>query len=288
MWWISARRAWLNTARAVDRCVGDAGGRRRRSARNGVGIVGAGASAAWRSSSNIANSVESWPDHARPIEEASTLPASWYTSEAVAALERSRVFGAASAWQLVAHETQLPTPNSYLTGSVAPWRYVVTRAFDEGAEKRRSRRQVEEKEEEEEGWESPPPPQLRAFSNVCCHHAAPVAVGSGVAEAGVLTCGYHGWQYRVDDGRLAKAPRLRGIKNFRAADYGLTPIRLQQLGPLVFLNVGGGGDSGGGGGGGGGDGGGGGGGGGNVEAWLGEYMLFVCLDVFFFLRARRP
>lgn len=76
--------------------------------------------------------IEPWLDHARPIEEAGTLPASWYASEAVAAAERARVFGGSpSPWLLVGHEAQLPrTPGAFITGSTAQWRWVVARGED--------------------------------------------------------------------------------------------------------------------------------------------------------------
>ena len=42
---------------------------------------------------------------------------------------------------------------------------------------------------------------LRAFSNVCRHHAARVADGCGVASE--FVCPYHSWTYN-DQGRLTK------------------------------------------------------------------------------------
>lgn len=69
-----------------------------------------------------------WPDAARPIEYASTLPAGWYTSRAAAAAERGAAFGAS--WQLVGHVGQCARPGEYFTGALAPWRYVVARGED--------------------------------------------------------------------------------------------------------------------------------------------------------------
>eukprot|EP00955_Chlamydomonas_euryale_P016572 177369-Chlamydomonas_euryale.AAC.2 len=53
---------------------------------------------------------------------------------------------------------------------------------------------------------------LRAFYNVCSHHAMHVASGAGTCQQ--LTCGYHGWQYRTD-GALRKVTELAGIKGFQ-------------------------------------------------------------------------
>lgn len=70
--------------------------------------------------------------------------------------------------------------------------------------------------------------QVRAFSNVCRHHAARVAEGEGHATR--FVCPYHGtapllvvsacnlscvagWQYGLN-GRLQKATKLKDIKEF--------------------------------------------------------------------------
>ena len=51
-----------------------------------------------------------------------------------------------------------------------------------------------------------------------------------------FTCPYHGWTYGLD-GRLKKATRLRGIKDFKAKDFGLKSISVKAVGPLVFINL---------------------------------------------------
>ncbi|RWW28221.1 hypothetical protein GW17_00007317 [Ensete ventricosum] len=53
---------------------------------------------------------------------------------------------------------------------------------------------------------------LRAFHNVCRHHASLVASGSG--QKSCFVCPYHGWTYGLD-GTLLKATRITGIKNFK-------------------------------------------------------------------------
>jgi hypothetical protein len=47
-------------------------------------------------------------------------------------------------------------------------------------------------------------------------------------------CGYHGWTYRLD-GRLTKATRIKGIRDFNARDYGLVEIPLKEWGHLLCL-----------------------------------------------------
>lgn len=44
-----------------------------------------------------------------------------------------------------------------------------------------------------------------------------------------------GWTYDLQ-GRLRQATRLKGIQNFKAADFGLVPLRVDQWGPFVFVS----------------------------------------------------
>jgi len=153
--------------------------------------------------SAMVNRVEPWPSSGLPIEEASTPPASWYTSKEVLKYEENKVFQ--SNWIAVGNTHALQNVGDYITGNILNTRYLVCRSSDG---------------------------QLRAFHNVCRHKAASVAEGQGCANE--FICPYHGWTYTLD-GRLKKATRLKGIKNFRARDNGLLPIKIDTLGPLIFI-----------------------------------------------------
>ena len=80
-----------------------------------------------------------------------------------------------------------------------------------------------------------------AHYNVCSHHAMPVARGNGQLDllcrkgGNEFVCPYHGWRYRAN-GRLREARQIKGIKDFRARDYGLKPIHVDTLGQLIFVN----------------------------------------------------
>ena len=80
-----------------------------------------------------------------PLAEASTIPASWYTDERLFELEKQAVFS--RSWQFAARIDQLNKPGDYVTGEVAGEPIVVVRGGDNS---------------------------LRAFFNVCRHHAAAV------------------------------------------------------------------------------------------------------------------
>jgi choline monooxygenase len=144
-------------------------------------------------------------DAARPIDVAETPPASWYTSPEFLELERRTVFR--RSWQPVARGDQLAHPGDFVAGDVAGEPFVVLRD-DTGT--------------------------LRAFFNVCRHHASCVAQGEGNAER--LICPYHGWTYDLD-GRLHSAPRMAGVKGFDREQLGLQPMAVAERAPCVLVRL---------------------------------------------------
>ena len=77
--------------------------------------------------------------------------------------------------------------------------------------------------------------ELRAFFNVCRHHAAAVATAPcGTAQH--LRCPYHGWTYGLD-GSLKGAPEFAGVCNFDRAANGLVPVRVATWEQFVFVNL---------------------------------------------------
>src|SRR5690242_6268889 len=80
-----------------------------------------------------------------PLSHAFTIPAPWYTDACIAELESRAVF--ARTWQLVGRVEQVENPGQFVTAHVAGEPIVVVRGSDT---------------------------ILRAFYNVCRHHAAAV------------------------------------------------------------------------------------------------------------------
>lgn len=74
---------------------------------------------------------------------------------------------------------------------------------------------------------------LRALANVCKHRGHPVCRAGGRHR--VLSCPYHGWTYELD-GRLRGAPGSEAEVNFDKADFGLTRLRLDNWGPMIFVS----------------------------------------------------
>ena len=144
------------------------------------------------------------PPIQRPLEDGWTLPAAWYSDEAVAALERERIF--ARSWQYAGPAELVATPGSFSTTRAGHIPVVVTR---DGAG------------------------ALRAFVNVCRHRGSVVARGSGCRES--LQCPYHAWTYALD-GSLRRAPRSEREAGFDAAVLSLLPVAVDTWGPFLFVN----------------------------------------------------
>jgi choline monooxygenase len=145
-------------------------------------------------------------DDRAPLAQASTIPAAWYVDPRIAELERLTVFS--KTWQLVARTDQLNSPGQFVSASAAGEPIVVVRGND-GV--------------------------LRAFYNVCRHHAAAV-VTEPCGHAALLRCPYHGWNYGLD-GSLKGMPEFEGVENFDRAQNGLVPIRVETWECFVFINL---------------------------------------------------
>jgi choline monooxygenase len=156
-------------------------------------------------SSSLQEILQSYNDQS-PLEESSTIPASWYVDERIAALERQYVFG--GTWQVVAGVDQLKTPGQFVTRELAGEPIVVVRGSDE---------------------------QLHALYNVCRHHAAAV-VTELAGTASIFRCPYHGWSYGLD-GSLKGAPEFEGVCNFDRKQNGLVPVQVGVWEQFVFVNL---------------------------------------------------
>jgi choline monooxygenase len=141
-----------------------------------------------------------------PLERASTIPAPWYRDPRIEELERASVFSAT--WQVVGRLDQVCEKGQFFTADIAGEPIVVVRGDDA---------------------------QLRAFYNVCRHHAAAV-VPEAAGCAKQFRCPYHGWTYGID-GTLKGMVEFDGVCNFARADNGLVPIRVDIWENFVFVNL---------------------------------------------------
>jgi len=77
--------------------------------------------------------------------------------------------------------------------------------------------------------------QLRAFYNVCRHHAAAVVTeAEGCAKQ--FRCPYHGWTYG-NDGALKGMVEFEGVCNFDRGKNGLVPVKVDTWENFVFVNL---------------------------------------------------
>jgi choline monooxygenase len=140
------------------------------------------------------------------LQDASTIPASWYVDPRIAELEAQTVFS--KTWQMVGRVEQVEKPGQFVTAEVAGEPIVVVRGND-GV--------------------------LRGFFNVCRHHAAAVVTES-CGQAAILHCPYHGWNYGLD-GSLKGMPEFDGVKNFERQQNGLLPVKADIWEKFVFVNL---------------------------------------------------
>ena len=145
-------------------------------------------------------------DDAAPLTEASTIPAPWYVDARIAELERQTVFS--RTWQVMGRVDQVEKPGQFVTATVAGEPLVAVRGNDG---------------------------LLRAFYNVCRHHAAAV-VTEPCGQASILHCPYHGWNYGLD-GSLKGIPEFDGVLDFDRQKNGLLPARAEAWENFVFVNL---------------------------------------------------
>jgi choline monooxygenase len=140
------------------------------------------------------------------LDHAWTIPSPWYFDQRIHELEQQSVF--AKTWQAVGRGDQVPEKGNFFTADIAGEPIVVTRGDDA---------------------------QLRAFYNVCRHHAAAVVTeAQGCAKQ--FRCPYHGWTYGID-GALKGMVEFEGVCNFDRAKNGLVPVKVDTWENFVFVNL---------------------------------------------------
>ena len=141
-----------------------------------------------------------------PLAEASTPPSAWYADRRVLDLEQRTVFS--NSWQLVGRADQVRNSGQYISCAIAGEPILVVRGSDS---------------------------VLRAFFNVCRHHAAAVVTKSeGKAEN--LRCPYHGWTYDLE-GKLVLTPEFASVANFDRSANGLVPVQIAEWQGWIFAKL---------------------------------------------------
>lgn len=141
-----------------------------------------------------------------PLEKALTIPASWYTNNAIYDLELQSVF--TNSWQLVCRLDLVNAPGYYVATEIAGEPVVIVRGNDN---------------------------VLRGFFNVCRHHAAAVMTEPH-GTAPHLRCPYHGWTYSLE-GELRGTPDFAGVCDFDRAANGLVAVNTAVWENWVFIQI---------------------------------------------------
>jgi choline monooxygenase len=144
-------------------------------------------------------------DARAPLEKAWTIPASWYVDPRIADLEKASVF---SGWQMVGRADQLTETGRFLTAELAGEPLVVVRGEDG---------------------------KLRAFFNVCRHHAA-IVEDRVEGRTHLFRCPYHGWTYSLS-GELKGVPDFGGVCEFDRDRTGLVPVTVDQWENFIFVRL---------------------------------------------------
>lgn len=135
------------------------------------------------------------------------LPPGSYTDPAVSAREQERIFR--RAWILVAFDTDLASPNDFVTADLGGVPVVVQNLGGE----------------------------IQAFRNICSHRFARIQCDRSGNRA--LSCPYHGWSYGRG-GVPTVIPDNKGSFGFGDADraaLALKPISLARRSGFVFARV---------------------------------------------------
>lgn len=75
----------------------------------------------------------------------------------------------------------------------------------------------------------------RALEDRCPHRRAPLSLGC-VRDNGWIQCGYHGWSYDGETGRLKEIPNMKGDQRFPPV-YKATPFAVFESGGFVMINL---------------------------------------------------
>jgi choline monooxygenase len=151
--------------------------------------------------------IEKLPENfCQDIDDAWTLPKSFYTSKAVFEKEKEEIF--AKSWVCVGHISEVSKPNEYFTRKVIGENIIVIRGKDD---------------------------VLRAFYNVCPHRGHELLTGSGKSK-NVITCPYHAWTFKLD-GSLALARNCENVENFDKEDFSLVSLKVEEYAGFIFINM---------------------------------------------------
>jgi phenylpropionate dioxygenase-like ring-hydroxylating dioxygenase large terminal subunit len=135
------------------------------------------------------------------------VPAARYTDPVFAELEHRSVF--TRSWLFVAHADELPERGDFVALAQLPEPIFLVRGHDG---------------------------TIRAFYNSCRHRGGPVVSEPTGNTGRRLVCAYHSWSYDLD-GVLVGLPGAHDFGEVDRGCLGLRPVRCEQWGSFVFVNL---------------------------------------------------
>ena len=136
-----------------------------------------------------------------------TLPATYYTSEAVLTQEKENLFF--KSWQFVGHTDQIPNRGDFKTVTLFEQNIILTRTKTG---------------------------EIKAYYNVCPHRGHQLVEPESCGQKRAFTCPYHAWTFTLE-GKLQGA---RGVKEGSGVDkseIGLFEVRVDRLLDFIFINL---------------------------------------------------
>ena len=138
-------------------------------------------------------------------EDDFSLPGWIYWDPEFFELEKQTIFR--KAWQLVCHESDIPTTGDYQTFDFINESILTVRG-DDG--------------------------RVRSFHNVCRHRASRLVDGTHGNCGRRITCPYHAWTYSTD-GRLVTVPMRSNYPGLNTEHYGLAPLEQEIWRGFIFV-----------------------------------------------------
>lgn len=140
-----------------------------------------------------------------PLEEAETIPSSWYTDHNIYNFELKNILS--KSWNLVSHVSKIKSKGDFVVENLFGNSIIIVRSGDD---------------------------EINAFYNVCRHRGGPIAAENGSCK--IFQCKYHGWTYQLD-GSLRGTPKFDGVKNFNSKEYSLKILPVLIVKGMIFISL---------------------------------------------------
>ncbi len=138
-------------------------------------------------------------------DQARSLPAGFYASEAYLELEKEEIFR--KEWICLGRIDEISNRGDYFSTQLLDEPLIVVRGQDDN---------------------------IRVLSNVCRHRASVIVEGKGNTTN--FVCPYHAWTY-ANDGQLLRAPHMEKVKGFEISGCRLPELASEIWRGFIYVNL---------------------------------------------------